>query len=164
MLRSILNIDFYLPLTRNLWYSVSRCFVESPFTMKAYDTIVVYNRGNLPESSNQIGGSSRQEISGEVRHLADEATSRAANRPSEPGRDCHRSSDGHGQYLSARKSLITQPQNLFSERLQGSLCFPDNLRRPLIVTVRDSNFNHSKKRQRLDMVPGQNDRWQMCCC
>lgn len=142
-----------------------RCFAGSPFTMQAYDTVVVYSRQDTSRRSvNRIDGrSSHQDSSLDSRRRSELTAARLTSRPlnnEEPGhlennhqilRTGKHSFSQSSAAEGVRSSLGQHRKDIVRDSVQSSQC----------LLVGDSRADQRKKRSHTDVTPIAEDRWQL---
>ncbi|KAG0609975.1 hypothetical protein M758_7G029000 [Ceratodon purpureus] len=150
-----------------LWHEL-RCFAESPFTMQAYDTVVVYTRqDNLRRPINRTDGRSSHQDSGlDSRRRSESTAPRLTSRPlnnEEPGH-----LESNHQILRAGRHSISHscvaegvPSSSGQHRKEISR---DNAQTSRALLARDPRADQRKKRPHADAIPIAEDRWQLSYC
>ena len=139
-----------------------RCFAESPFTMQAYDTVVVYTgQNNSSRPINRTDGRSPHHDSTlDSRRRSEFTVPRVYNE--EPGH-----LENNCQILRAGRHSISQRyaagvQNSLGQHRQENA--RDSVQISEALLVRDSRADQRKKRPHLDVIPIAEDRWQLSSC
>jgi hypothetical protein len=148
---AIKELERFLGDKAELFWHELRCFAESPFTMQAYDTVVVYSREeNSRRPMNRADGrSSHQDKSSlDSRRRSEPAAPRLTSRPL--------SNEEHGKQSCAAEGTFGQQRK---DNLR------DGVQTSQALLVRDSRrAEQRKKRSHVDVVPISEDRWQLSYC
>lgn len=127
------------------------CFAESPFTMQAYDTTVVYD--NLRRPINRVDRRSAYQDrprrgSETLRPLHNEDLGHLENNHHVPRAGRHKYCTAEGV---VNGSLVQQQQDTGRDNSQALL-------------TRNSRADQRQKRQHMDAIPIAEQRWQLSYC
>lgn len=144
------------------FFLANSCFAQSPFTMKAYDTVVVYP---IPEIEGSRNGNQNERVS--IKNdFSNRTMARRLSRSLEQSLEIKEYSQQENHNQNLRAGRHTHPQNspadnLSLHRNNGSRDSTQRLKAPHTL---DSKYEQRKKRQHLDALSGADDRWQMSYC
>lgn len=143
-------------------FLANSCFAQSPFTMKAYDTVVVYP---IPEIEGSRNGNQNERVSIQ-NDISNRTMARGLSRSLEQSLENKEYSHQENHNQNLRAGRHTYPQNspadsLSLHRKNGSR---DSAQRSKAPHILDSKCEQRKKRQHLDALSGAEDRWQMSYC
>lgn len=147
------------------WYS---CFAESPFTMQAYDAIVVYNRHD--KSRRYINSADRrssyQDRPMHLRRGSESSISRWTSMPLHNEDPAHHESN-HQIFRAGRHTVS---QSCAAEGVHGDLvqhqqdAGRDSSHSSQALVTRNSRTDKRKKWHHMDVIPIAEHRWQLSYC